>query len=473
MALALWTALLGAIAGALAGIFGAESIGLAHTFHVSEGVGFFGAVLGLVVGAVGGFLFVYQGLLSNPWLFIGDLISGLVVTLVILAVMLRFEDQLQRFRGYRELSGRERQLLDPLLDEMLGRMNIEGARPTLYISPSKKPSAWTNARSIVLAEGLLGEYGPGEQPPKPDLPANALTAILAHEVHHWKRGDALAIRAVWCAFWPIVALYDLAHYLQEERGWIGWFGLILLWPTWVCVKLIVIPVMAKAMREGEYEADQAAAALGEDVRSGLRTALTELSAWEAPRTGWEDAISATHPQIELRLEKLQAPPPAPPPDSVVTVAAGTPDALALRGPGIRKAALEMEAADNGGDVKRRARAERNLERAILQRFKQARAAMDAGEPDELKLDRDELDSRIVEWEGRVKSASAAPTRQEDNKPEDVQGSEPYQEGPAPTERASSEAESPAADVTPDDDQEDDDAGTRWQMGAPDDDTKRS
>ena len=39
----------------------------------------------------------------------------------------------------------------------------------------------------------------------------------------------------------------------------------------------------------------------------LSSALRKMGAFETGRTGWEQAIAATHPPVELRLEALQLP----------------------------------------------------------------------------------------------------------------------------------------------------------------------
>ena len=208
-------------------------------------------------------------------------------------------------RGYRELSRRESERLYPLLQRAGARMGLSVV-PALWISDSQKPAAWSHPGAIVVTRGLLGEADASEAGPRSDLDDGALGAILAHELHHWAVGDPVGLRAVWACFWPVVAIYNAAAWLRTRSGVLGAVGWLLLWPAWLTVKLIVVPVMASASRQNEYEADWAAAGLGDDYRLGLRRALTELAVWEKPRTGWEDALAATHPPIELRLERLEA-----------------------------------------------------------------------------------------------------------------------------------------------------------------------
>jgi Zn-dependent protease with chaperone function len=304
--LSLWLAALGLVAGVLAGIVGAEHIGLAHTLHVDEGVGVVGAFIGGIAGAVGGLLLILVGYIHDPAALLGALVSGIFITFMTLAVLVLAEPRLLPLRGYRVLSRREKERLYPLLQDVGQRMGL-AVVPELRISDRDAPAAWCHMRAIVVTEGLLGDYDASEVGPRSNLDRAALSAILAHELHHWSVGDAVGNAAVWSGFWPVVVLYNAAAALRERAGWLGTVGWILFWPAWVITKLIVVPIMARQSREYEYEADARAASLGDDIRLGLRRALTDLRDWEKPRTGWEEALSATHPPVELRLERLEAP----------------------------------------------------------------------------------------------------------------------------------------------------------------------
>jgi len=208
-------------------------------------------------------------------------------------------------RGYRSLSRREKERLYPLLQETGRRMGL-GVVPELRMSDSEIPGAWTHMRAIVVTRGLLGHYDASESPPQPDLDDIALSAILAHELHHWYIGDAVGMSVVWSCFWPVVILFNAATLLRQRAGLLGTLGWILLWPMWVTTRLIVAPLMTKKCRKYEYEADARAVSLGDDYRLGLRRALDNIGEWERPRTGWEDALAPTHPPIELRLERLES-----------------------------------------------------------------------------------------------------------------------------------------------------------------------
>lgn len=305
MPVALFLAAFGLVFGAIVGGLGAGESGLAQSFHVNEGAGVAGAFLGGIIGAASGFAIFFWFLFHVIPGAIGDIVSGVVVAYVTLLVLVRMEPRFIQLRGYRELSRREREYVEPILDEVLERMQIRDARPALYMSDAVTPGAWTHPRAIVLAEGLLGEYDATESPPTPDLSRAAIAAIMAHEVVHWRDGDAIASRAVWSCFWPFTAAFNLMHRIGEPRGWLIYIMWIIFWPIWVCLKIIAA-VMASATRDQEYQADAGAAALGDEYRLGLREALAVLRDMEPPRTGWEDVINATHPKIEQRLERLEA-----------------------------------------------------------------------------------------------------------------------------------------------------------------------
>ncbi|MGH2965116.1 MAG: M48 family metalloprotease [Solirubrobacterales bacterium] len=304
---ALWLAAFGGLIGAVLGLIGAHDSSLAREFHIGEGVGVLGIFAGLILGVIFGFLNIFIGYVNAPLDFIGAILSGFLVGSITLAILIAAEPQLMKLRGYRELSRREKDFLHPLLLDAGAGFGLRVV-PELWISDKLIPGAWSHPRGIVIARGLLGDYDKSEGQPKPQLDSTAIRAILAHELVHWHFADPVGTRAVWSCCWPIVVAFNAASWLVQRNSGIlkavGWF---FFWPAWVSIKLVIVPIMAKQSRSHEYEADARAANLGDDYRLGLRKALTELQDWEKPRTGWEDALEATHPPIELRLERLEAP----------------------------------------------------------------------------------------------------------------------------------------------------------------------
>jgi hypothetical protein len=64
-------------------------------------------------------------------------------------------------------------------------------------------------------------------------------------------------------------------------------------------------MQAVGSRLAEYNADQAAVAAGH--RAGLRLALARIGSLDGPRNGWEQAVCATHPPTEIRLQRIEDP----------------------------------------------------------------------------------------------------------------------------------------------------------------------
>jgi len=302
----LWSVMLGTFAGVLVGGLDSATSPVAHTFGIWQSLGLTGAVVGAPTGAFAGLL-MFLDYITTPSGVLAVLLNmtvGFVVGIVTLLVLGRFEDMTLRLRGYRELSRRERQLIDPIVDEILERMGISGAKPKFYMSDATVPGAWTHMNSITLTRGLLGTYDRSENPPVPDIPMRALAAILAHEISHWDAGDGVGARAVWACCWPLALASDVAFVLRRNRILVT-LGWLFLWPAWVSIHFLVKSALAAGMRKAEYAADARVAWLGEDFRLGLRTALGELEDWEAPRTGWESVVYATHPPMELRQQQLE------------------------------------------------------------------------------------------------------------------------------------------------------------------------
>jgi Zn-dependent protease with chaperone function len=394
--LALWFAFFGAFAGVVGGAFGGATWGVAQTLHLEQGAGFGAAVIGLFVGAFSGLVVIYTEFYNNIPTILGGLLSGLAASLFTLWLIVHFEDQLLRLRGCRDLSRREKQLIDPMVDEILRRMEIVGHRPAFYVSDHKQPAAWTHAKSIVITQGLFGSYDDSENPPVPDMPLNAFSAVIAHEINHWARADGVGIRAVWACCWPIVAIYNAVCLLGKKRQFVAlaWF---LFWPAWVSIKLIVIPMLTKAMREAEYEADAGAASLGDEYRAGLRTALQEFQEdWEVPRTGWEDVLHATHPPIEHRLERLEV---AQSPPTVIS-RAGMAD-LTVTEPQIIEATDLCVKAQMEGDTTRLATLERNRDQAIAAWLRTVKQAKERGDQTGVGHSLAELDVFIADFDRRV------------------------------------------------------------------------
>lgn len=303
---ALWVALLGLILGVLiaVGVIATTSF-TRSLFHAGAGeaLTFVGILTGAVVGAGGSFTAFYaNSLLANPASAIVGIGSGALIAALIVWVISHAEHTFLRWRGYRRLSTEETRRIAPLVsivDERNGYRRL----PRFAMADLITPNAWAQTRTIVLTKGLLDT-----------LNDNELTAVLAHELHHWAACDSVGLTWVWACALPVALTYNLGVWISgrdfktgeptnKRRGLMGVIGWLLLWPSWILTNLLIAPLVAGRQRRCEYEADQAAKRIG--YGPALSSALQKLAAFESGRTGWEYAMTRTHPPTELRREALQ------------------------------------------------------------------------------------------------------------------------------------------------------------------------
>lgn len=310
-----WLALWGAALGAIVGIF--VALGVVDTTSLGSEVTRLGggqavtivSILGgIFFGAIGGFLEVLRYILAEtPWEAVVALATGAVLATAITVTMATFERLGLRIRGYRRLSRDEVRRVAPLVRDIAEATYLDGL-PRFAIDDSVIPNAWTHMRTIVVTTGLLQTLDDAE-----------LRAVLAHELQHWQSGDAVGLHVVWAAAWPIAVTYNIGMLIAGKRQGMGvgapgnakgllvLIGWVIAWPAWVVLTLVIAPATAARQRRYEYAADAAAARLG--YAAAMASALRKMGAFEGGRTGWEQAMTATHPPIELRIEALQAPKP--------------------------------------------------------------------------------------------------------------------------------------------------------------------
>lgn len=311
--IALWFAAAGVVVGALVAFGAIDSNSITRGFwsalrHVGGGTASsvvaaaVGAVVGAVVGFVGFFTFLFT---NDPIAFVGTIVFGTILAIGMVVLIAVFEGHALRMRGYRRPSRDEVRRLAPHVQAVGSAMGLTEF-PRIAMADLPIPGAWTHLQHVVLSTSLLNLLDDGE-----------LEAVLAHELHHWRNGDAVGLRFVWACGWPIAVLYNIgiqlsgrspnvrhpelrtAHPLVALAGW------LLLWPTWVLTNLVIAPLTAATGRQHEYDADAAAAAIGRGPQ--LASALRKLSAFEPPRSGWEQAMMAHHPPTELRIDAVQGP----------------------------------------------------------------------------------------------------------------------------------------------------------------------
>lgn len=293
--LVLWLAVLGAVIGAVVGLSSSVNISAA-TVGAGQAVGILSILGGFFGGAAFGcYAALYLVVFNQPLQLIVALLSGVIVSAVILGVMIAAEPLTLKLRGYRRMSRRERERLVPLLEGAAQRLGLRSV-PAVLIADDGTRNAYTCLRHLVVSRPLYDE-----------LADEPLAAILAHELHHWATADVLGARFVFACAWPLAILFNAGSWLARwNHGFVRLLGWVILWPAFVLTKFLVEPVMSAQSRRSEYECDAAAKAAG--YGPALHQALTYLGDFEGGRSGWEQVIAATHPPRELRLEALESVP---------------------------------------------------------------------------------------------------------------------------------------------------------------------
>ena len=301
----LWILPLGAAVGAVWGVFAAllgAVLGDAMAW-VPQGLlpaaqaG--GVIAAALAGMLGGIALLpggaAVGLATDPLLFVtgfaGRLLPGLLLAFALVLGGVVFERGLLELRGARRMSRREAERIGPLASEVYARYGLVGA-PTLLVADRSGLAASAHARHVVLDRPLLEQ-----------LTDDELAGVLAHEVHHWRRADAVGLAFVSSCALPIILVYNLLTYVARLHPVVT----VLVWTFgytfWVAVRLLITPVVGIFSRRHEYEADAAAARAG--FGEGLYRALEQLRDIEPGRTGWSRTVAATHPPTELRLEAIE------------------------------------------------------------------------------------------------------------------------------------------------------------------------
>jgi Zn-dependent protease with chaperone function len=307
---------LGAVLGAIAGVMGSSFLidGLSGLPVLGNAVTTFwaglGGIAGLLVGALAGAVvglvlgFCYPLLIvafaatagGDTWLQIPLLASLLVLLFLGLGLgyvlwVIGTEGGRQGIGGARRMSHREAQVLVPIVHEMADRLGCRSA-PRILVHDDPSVNAYAGAWHVIVTQGLIRLT---EEDPE------ALAGVLAHEVMHWRNGDAVTSMFLRGMALPVYLLYNLSHRLGPAANM---FLRLTFGPFTMAMNRAFLPSQAAATRAGEYRGDQAAVLAG--VSPGLRRALEAFKEIETGRNGWELAVCASHPPTELRIERLLA-----------------------------------------------------------------------------------------------------------------------------------------------------------------------
>lgn len=271
-----------------------------------------GGMIGALVGAFsGGVKMLYFALLlpySSMWwtdaalpfgLALGQILTGLLVASAYVLYCRTAEFGRLRVTGARRPSRREAELLEPIVARAAARMGLDRP-PRLLMDDSREPNAHAGIRHVIVNRGLLEALR---------YDTDAVSGVIAHEVAHYKHGDAVALAWNRGIAWPLFLIYELTYRLQASAVyWTFLLALVrvLLWSVTVTIRFLVMPLNALHWRRSELRADDEARRAG--YGPGLYTALTVLGgSFDGARTGWDQSILATHPSTELRLERLEEP----------------------------------------------------------------------------------------------------------------------------------------------------------------------
>jgi Zn-dependent protease with chaperone function len=291
--LAVWIAVGNGITGALVG--GAVAAFLGHYFLPGSGM-FFGLVGGVIagVGLAVVSLLAWLYILTTAYhgrTLIVSMVCGLAFGILITLISLICEPMTLRMHGYRRLSQRERGRFDAVLKDVSTKMKL-GRMPRILVSDSLDIGAWTYPRSLVFTRRTL------------QLEHFELAGIVAHELEHWRRGDATTSTLVRGCAAPLALLTNLQYVcMRYGGGWVGIIAMLVLWPAVVLSRFVVAPIVGIESRKREYACD--AAAVKHGFGPGLLKVLEEIQIFEPARGGWDRIMTATHPPIELRMERIE------------------------------------------------------------------------------------------------------------------------------------------------------------------------
>ncbi|WP_188188948.1 M48 family metalloprotease [Nonomuraea sp. SYSU D8015] len=268
--------------------------------------GVMAALLGVLLGATMGFVFGVIWVFIGPFeesvvdgiaTVFGSVAIGIAVGMLYAAYRVLFERRILQINGARRLSRREAEFILPLVAEATARLGLTN-HPCVLIDDTREPNAFAYTRHIVICRGLLEEFNYDREP---------IAAVLAHELVHWRNGDALSAVFVRGVALPL-------YLLQAGGGWLRararnsvlrFLVWVVFWPVFVTVQYFVVPMQSADSRRAEYRADEGAVLAGH--RDGMRQVLNLRRSFEDGRNGWVAAVCASHPPNELRLERLEEP----------------------------------------------------------------------------------------------------------------------------------------------------------------------
>ncbi len=260
------------------------------------------------------------------YLFMGDSLSGIIITLIILAIYMPVtymtaNSQVLRMSGAREISHEDNPMLFNIVEELSIAARIP--MPKIYIVNDPAPNAFATGTkpekgAVAFTSGLLERLNREE-----------LEGVAAHEIAHIRNYD-IRLMTVCIALVAVIAIIaDIGARTLFFRG--GRNRNQKTHPALLIVALVLIilaPIAAQFVhfavsRNREYLADATAVEFTRN-NVGLKNALLKISQSPEEVKGAKDATAAmyisnplrknrkrkgswmaTHPPIESRIERLE------------------------------------------------------------------------------------------------------------------------------------------------------------------------
>ncbi|MER5702942.1 M48 family metalloprotease [Micromonospora sp. NPDC002296] len=264
-----------------------------------------GGVLGGFAGFAIGFLAGFLVVLVLPWrdafdepanLFTG--LAGMVAAAALVGVLytlyrVLWEPWLLTVSGARQLSRREAARLRPVLYDCASALGLPNVPRLLIEDDPVLTNARAYARHVVVTTSLLDESD------------EDIAALLSHELVHWHTGDEVTGAFVRGVALPLVLVHAVPAWLMRTfpHPATNLVVFVFFWPVLLTMKYVVLPPHSRDVRAAEYRADAGAVLAGH--ARGMRDMLERRKSFESGRSGWDEAVCATHPASELRLDRLE------------------------------------------------------------------------------------------------------------------------------------------------------------------------
>jgi Zn-dependent protease with chaperone function len=258
--------------------------------------GFLAFVLGCLLGLLAVLVLPWRDAFDEP----ANLVTGLAgvvlaaafVGLVYTLLRVVLEPWFLAVSGARRLSRREEARLRPILEDCARRLDLPNLPRLLIEDDPVLTNARAYARHLVVSTAVLAE------------PDENIAALFSHELVHWRTGDEVTSAFIRGVGLPLVLVHAVPSWLMRRfpHPATDFLVFLVFWPVLVTMRFLVLPCHRRDIRVAEYRADEGALLAGHG--EGMRALLEHRRSFETGRSGWDEAVCATHPPAELRLDRL-------------------------------------------------------------------------------------------------------------------------------------------------------------------------